>query len=104
MVECDNGIIAMVEERIDISDCQRNISICQTAAAPNIFLKCPDRVAVAVRSDVTYEIRPVAGPMTFIDIMCHYPGLNVGLVGSACRIEKQGADLSGKQMETPLKA
>ena len=56
------------------------------------FPEIPDRVAVAVRSDGTYETRPVARPMTFIDLMCHSSGLSAGLVGYTRRIERQSAD------------
>ncbi|MEP6727666.1 MAG: serine hydrolase domain-containing protein, partial [Bacteroidota bacterium] len=56
------------------------------------FPEIPDRVAVAVRSDGTYETRPVARPMTFIDLMCHSSGLSAGLVGNTRRIERQRAD------------
>lgn len=56
------------------------------------FPQIPDKVAVSVRTDGTYETRPVAKPMTFIDLMCHSSGLNAGLVGNIRRIERQRAD------------
>ncbi|MEO7215771.1 serine hydrolase domain-containing protein [Mucilaginibacter sp.] len=56
------------------------------------FPQIPDRVAIAVRSDGTYETRPVARPMTFIDLMCHSSGLNAGIVASNRRTERLRAD------------
>lgn len=56
------------------------------------FPEIPDSVAIAVRSDGTYETRPVARPMTFIDLMSHSSGLSAGLVGNNRRIERQKAD------------
>ena len=56
------------------------------------FPEIPDRVATAVRNDGTYETRPAARPMTFIDLMSHSSGLNAGLVGNTRRIERQRAD------------
>jgi len=56
------------------------------------FPEIPNRVATAVSADGTFETRPVARSMTFVDLMCHSSGLNAGLVGSTRRIERQRDD------------
>jgi CubicO group peptidase (beta-lactamase class C family) len=56
------------------------------------FPEIPNRVVTVVHDDGTYETRPVARPMTFIDLMCHSSGLSAGAVANIRRIERQGAD------------
>lgn len=51
-----------------------------------------DRVVTVVHDDGTYETRPVALPMTFVNLMSHSSGLNAGLVGKMRRAEMQRAD------------
>jgi CubicO group peptidase (beta-lactamase class C family) len=56
------------------------------------FPQIPDKVVTAVHDDGTYDVRPVASPMTFAHLMSHSSGLNAGLAGKIRRIEMQKAD------------
>ena len=58
----------------------------------NIFLKFLIKWLWLSDNDGSYETRPVARPMTFIDLMSHTSGLNAGIVASNRRIERQKAD------------
>lgn len=56
------------------------------------FPEISDRVVTVVHNDGTYETRPAASPMTFINLMSHSSGLNAGLVAKIKRIEMQKAE------------
>jgi CubicO group peptidase (beta-lactamase class C family) len=56
------------------------------------FPDIPDQVVTNINKDGTYEIRPVASPMTFAHLLSHSSGLNAGLAGQIRYAKRKNGD------------